>query len=471
MRGSYFNQAYVRVKARTIRAFKAAGQSLCKRLAIANALIADYMSKEHVIHYDKLTNLPNRLYFTQTLQSELDAAKASDVNSALILIDLLEFKSINDVYGLDVGDRVLIHVSARLEKLAPANGIVSRLSSDEFLLYLPQEYCELDLLEFVSLTFDDLSRPYQIDNWQIRIGLTCGIALAKEANYVTSELLANVDIAQQYAKQHSSQHFSLFLPAMKADKLRMQQVAESIQDGLDNNEFSLHYQAKVNKHAEVLGYEALIRWNNHALGELSPTEFIPIAEQSGKIRHISTWVIKQAFSDIPALLSHSGEHIKVAINLSTIDLKAQTLLSTLELAMLEHGINGKNVEFEITETSFLENIERVNIVFDKLRALGCSVALDDFGTGYSSLSYLTKIHLNVLKLDKQFVDELIASKHGKVITESIVNMAHQLNMRVCAEGIETKEQAQQLIEIGCEELQGFYYSKPAPLSAILSSKK
>jgi len=440
---------------------------ITERINLARLRIEDQMAKNRLTQYDKLTTLPNRLYFTQTLQNELDQAKNEGSNRALILIDLLEFKSVNDVYGLDVGDKVLVKVAKRFEAFALENSIVSRLSSDEFLLLMPKEIHELDLLDYASDLIVELTRPYQVDNWQIRISVTCGIATTKEANYQTSELLANVDIAQQYAKQHSSQHFSLYVPAMKADKLREQQIAASIQNGLDTNEFFLHYQGKVNKHEKIVGYEALLRWRNDGLGALSPAEFIPIAERSGKIRHLTNWVIKQVFSDLSQLLEYGGQDLKVAINLSAIDLKTETLLSTIEQGMLEYGINGKNLEFEITETGYLENIERVNIIFDKLKGLGCTVALDDFGTGYSSLSYLTQIHVNVLKLDKQFVDELNGSQNSRVITESIVKMAHQLDMTVCAEGIETAEQAQQLIDIGCEELQGFYYSKPATLDAQL----
>lgn len=438
-----------------------------ERINLARLRIEDQMTKDRLTQYDKLTTLPNRLYFTQTLQCELDKAKNTGSDQALILIDLLEFKSINDVYGLDAGDQVLVQLAQRFKAFAPDNGIVSRLSSDEFLLLMPEQMHEIDLLDFVNEFIADLTRPYQIDNWQIRISVTCGIATAKEANFQTSELLANVDIAQQYAKQHVSQHFCIYTPAMKADKLREQQIAASIQSGLDNNEFLLHYQGKVNKKAEMVGYEALLRWHNDTLGPLSPAEFIPIAERSGKIRLLTNWVIKQAFADLPLLLKYGGNDVKVAINLSAIDLKTETLLSTIEQGMLEHGINGNNLEFEITETGYLENIERVNLIFDKLRTLGCTVALDDFGTGYSSLSYLTQIHVNVLKLDKQFVDELSGSKNSKVITESIVKMAHQMDMTVCAEGIETAEQAQQLFDIGCEQLQGYYYSKPATLASHL----
>lgn len=434
------------------------------RLNLARLSLQDQMQKSNLTQYDKLTGLPNRLYFTQTLQNELIKANKAGINPALILIDLNEFKSVNDVHGLAIGDALLIAVGKRLSEFTINKKMISRLSSDEFLLYVGDELGDVALIEYANDLVQHLIQPYQIEHWQIQIAVTAGLALAKDADYDLSTLLANVDIAQQYAKQHSKQAFCLYTPSMKAVRMRQQQIANSIISAIAQKELSIYYQAKVDCKGKVMGFEALVRWHSAELGFLPPDDFIPIAESSGKIRHITNFVIDQAFADIPKLINKYGQALIVSINLSAIDLKANTLLNTIEQSMLKHRVNAKNVEFEITESSYLENIDQVNNVFDALHTLGCSLALDDFGTGYSSLSYLTKIRVDVLKLDKQFVDEIERSNSGSVIIKCVVDMAKELNMKVCAEGVESLSQANTLLQIGCDQLQGYHYSVPAPLS-------
>ncbi len=434
-----------------------------RRLTMAKLRLEDQLEKGRLVQYDKLTGMPNRFYFTQTLQHELELAKKDLRNPALILIDILEFKVVNDVYGILAGDQLLVAVSKRISERSANLGIAARLSSDEFLIWIHNPKSLKELNSFAKELMLHLTAPYQIDQWSIEIQVSCGITLASDANYGVSESLANADLTQQHAKLSPDISHAMFAPYMKSEKLREQQIAAAIQSGINDNEFSINYQARLDNTCLVAGYEALVRWHSSELGELDPSEFIPIAEKSGKIRLITMWVINQVFSDIAMLVSLHREHVKVSINLSAIDLKASSLVNDIESKLLEHRISGKNVEFEITESSYLECFDKVNLVFSLLRNLGCALALDDFGTGYSSLSYLTKIKAGILKLDKQFVDELETSARGAVVIESIIQLAHQLNMKVCAEGVESFSQAKRLIEMGCDQLQGHYFCEPQPI--------
>jgi EAL domain-containing protein (putative c-di-GMP-specific phosphodiesterase class I) len=256
---------------------------------------------------------------------------------------------------------------------------------------------------------------------------------------------------------------------MMEDNKRKMLLANSILPGLKNDEFELHYQPKVNKHEEIVGFEALLRWNSKEFGFVSPLEFIGIAEQSGKISEISDWVIQQVMRDSAILLEAYGESIVISLNLSAHDLRNANLFDDIRNLFSEYQVSPKNIEFEVTESTYLENFDMANEFFRDIRQIGSSIALDDFGTGYSSLSYLTQIELHTLKIDKQFVDNLGVSERSTLVTTTIIEMAKQLNLNICAEGVETREQKDFLVQSGCHELQGYLFGKPAPILTVLNT--
>jgi len=263
---------------------------------------------------------------------------------------------------------------------------------------------------------------------------------------------------------------TVFVPEMMEDNKRKMLIANSIAAAIKNDEFSVFYQAKVNSDEQVVGYEALLRWTSDALGFVSPAEFIPIAEQSGKILLVTQWVLEKVCKEFAQVCSLNGSKVIVSVNLSAHDIKNPSLVNFIKKLFIEYNVDPHSVEFEVTESAYLENLEMANDFLRHLREQGSSIALDDFGTGYSSLGYLTQINLNTLKIDKQFVDNLQVSERSTLITKTIIEMAKQLNLQICAEGVETREQAEFLIHNGCHQLQGYLFSKPKSLKVLLQEK-
>ena len=316
-----------------------------------------------------------------------------------------------------------------------------------------------------------LAESFLINDWELNISVSIGIAKAKDSNFNLSEFISNADIAMYRSKLAGKGVFTEFLPDMVEDNRRKLLIANSIIPGLHHEKFQMYYQEKVDLNEEVVGFEALIRWTDDELGSVSPSEFIPIAEHTGKINHLTEWVLGQVFQDTPQLINAFNERIKVAINLSALDIKRPQLLSLIAKLAKQHKVNSCNIEFEVTESAYLENFDDADLFLGELGQLGYSIALDDFGTGYSSLSYLTKIPINTLKIDKQFVEQLEISQQSTLITTTIIQMAKQLKLTICAEGVETVEQKDFLLAHNCQQLQGFLFSKPCKLADIIDSAK
>jgi len=253
---------------------------------------------------------------------------------------------------------------------------------------------------------------------------------------------------------------------MKDKSKRELLIANAIIPAIKNNEFELYYQCKMSATEDIVGFEALIRWHKGELGTVPPNEFIAIAEQSGKVISITHWVLEQLCKDLPTILSLFDRDIVVSVNLSAHDIRSNGLLDYIQQLFVQYDIAPERIEFEVTESAYLGNFEQANVFFTKITNMGSSVALDDFGTGYSSLSYLTKIPVNTLKVDKQFIDEVGICDDATTITRTIIEMAKQLNLRVCCEGVETQLQADFLIEHGCYQLQGYLYSQPLSLDNL-----
>ncbi len=426
---------------------------------------------ERMANYDSLTGLPNRHNFLSMVQNALTSRDQANNNPVLIYCDLDGFKSVNDIHGHEIGDKLLIMVSQRLKHYINHQDIVSRIGGDEFLILLTQTPSK-EKIEDVALNIvEGLSESFTINGWEVDISVSVGVSCGNQADYDVNKLIANSDIAMYHAKLNGKNTFAIFEAGMMQANKRRLDIANAIPGAIKNDEFELHYQAKVNCDEKIVGFEALIRWNSYELGFVSPVEFISIAEQSGRVGLITKWVIARVCRDIAQLKQKFGENIVVALNLSANDLKDTDLFSTIHKSFSAHNVDARSIEFEVTESAFLENFERANEFFDKLAIMGCSLALDDFGTGYSSLSYLTKIKLNTLKIDKQFIDDIGISKRTTLITQTIVEMARNLNLKVCAEGVETREQKALLVEMKCDQLQGYLFAKPQALHQLLYDEK
>jgi EAL domain-containing protein (putative c-di-GMP-specific phosphodiesterase class I) len=348
--------------------------------------------------------------------------------------------------------------------------IISRLGGDEFLILLHNEPNDIMLIEIAERLVRELNIPFDINAWEVQIGVSVGIAKASDSNFNLSEFVSNADIAMYRSKSAGRGIHTIFAPDMMEDNKRKLLIANSIISAAKNNEFTLYYQAKVAPDETIVGYEALIRWNSESLGHVSPSEFIPIAEQSGKILPITKWVLDRVCQDFETVQRLQPTDTTISVNLSAYDIKNPALIEFIKNLFTKYDIEPSLLEFEVTESAYLENLEMAHDFITKLKAIGSTIALDDFGTGYSSLSYLTQINFNTLKIDKQFVDDLNVSERGTLITKTIIQMAKHLNLKICAEGVETREQANFLIENGCHQLQGYFYSKPKSLEKLLQEK-
>jgi diguanylate cyclase (GGDEF)-like protein len=416
--------------------------------------------------YDTLTGLPNRKYFMEILERALSQSRRSDKNIALMFFDLDGFRAVNDTYGHKVGDTLLIEAGNRARRLLRQGDLIARQGGDEFLILLYNDPDEVTVNEIAKRLAVELSLPYIIESWELVVSASIGITVASDSDFDIKEFIGNVNIAMYRSKDSGPGKYTVFAPYMKEEKKRRLDIANALSQALSKNEFHLVYQAKVDPKIKVVGYEALIRWNSESLGVVPPDEFIQIAEQSGKISLITFWVLERLCKDMYTFVSQHDEHIKLSFNLSALDLKDPQLSSKIELMLKKYNVNGRNIEIEVTESVYLENFDSANAFFEAMVKLNCSIALDDFGTGYSSLSYLTQINIDTLKIDKQFIDHLAQSSKSMLVTKAIIEMSKQLGLNVCAEGVETEEQAVLLKDSGCHQLQGYLYSKPASIGQL-----
>ncbi|MBF7074861.1 EAL domain-containing protein [Glaciecola sp. MH2013] len=424
---------------------------------------------ERLANFDSLTGLPNRQYFMETLRKSLSIAQREDDDLVLMYFDLDGFKGVNDTYGHEVGDKLLIEASKRTQRFLRHGDLIARLGGDEFLILLYNNPNDFVVSDIAQRIIKEISKPFDILEWEILISASIGLTRAKDASYNLSDFVSNADVAMYKSKLEGKNTHTIFVHEMMEDNKRKLMLANNLMPGLKNGEFELYYQPKVDQQEEIVGFEALLRWNSSEFGFVSPVEFIGIAEQSGKISEITYWVMDQVMQDTPTLIEAFGDETVVSLNLSAHDLRNSNLFEDIQNLFAKYQLRPQNIEFEVTESTYLENFDMANEFFRDIREIGSSIALDDFGTGYSSLSYLTQIELHTLKIDKQFVDNLGVSKRSTLVTTTIVEMAKQLNLNICAEGVETREQRDFLVESGCQQLQGYLFGKPAPLEAILKT--
>ena len=425
----------------------------------------DEMSR--LANYDSLTGLPNRQFVLDNLKLELARAKRNNDDLALLFFDLDGFKGINDSLGHETGDLILIEVADRVSDLVREGDLVARLGGDEFLILPDRDVRDASIESLASRLIAAFEQPFNLRGSSLTVGVSVGIAKAADAHYNLSELMSNADLAMYRSKAKGRGSFTVFTLDMVASHKRKLHLANAIEQSLSQNEFEVYYQVKVNKHAEIVGLEALLRWEHPEFGMVMPSEFIPIAEQGGKISAITQWVIERVSEDLPRLRQWLNKRFRVSINLSGHDLRNSHLFDNIYTVFQSYQVNPEYVEFEVTESAYLENFALSNKFFKRMSNMGCAIALDDFGTGYSSLSYLTQISIDTLKIDKQFIRELETSERSQLVTGAIIDLAKRLSLSVCAEGIEGPFQWQYLTEHGCDQIQGYMFSKPVSLSTLL----
>ena len=423
---------------------------------------------------DPLTDLPNRLLFEDRLAhavarlsraNEHMAARTSG-KLAVLFIDLDGFKAVNDSFGHAAGDRVLREAAARLRKGAREVDTVARVGGDEFLLLMEDVRSLADCTELARRLVAALARPFETADLPVQISGSIGIVVHPDQGQ-PDKLIAHADTAMYAAKRAGGNTYVAFESRMDAGALDQMTLQQDLRHALERGEMQLHYQPKVDGvRGQISGVEALLRWNHAVRGMVSPMEFIPIAERFGLICALGQWVIEQTCRQIQAW-ADEGIRMRVAINISVHQLREDDLVERIRLALERHRVEPSQLMCEITESVAMEDIKATQQAFEGLARIGVFLSIDDFGTGYSSLSYLRQLPARQLKIDRSFVKDLETSSDARAVVDAVVRLAHALGLKVVAEGVETAGQRDVLLDLRCDELQGYFFARPMPASTLL----
>jgi diguanylate cyclase (GGDEF)-like protein/PAS domain S-box-containing protein len=412
----------------------------------------------HLAHYDALTDLPNRVLFREQIERELQRTSRGD-RFALLYIDIDEFKGINDSLGHHVGDELLKAVAARIKNCIRETDLIARLGGDEFAVIQTAVVDTADVVEFVTRIHEAIRQPYQCLGHQLSTDASIGIALAPQDGTDLDQLVKNADLAMYGAKAGGRRTHRFFEPAMDASAKARLTMEQDLRQALVGGGFEIHYQPFLNLQSdEVIGCEALLRWRHPERGMVSPAEFIPVAEDTGLIVELGEWVLRTACAEAATWPGH----IRVAVNVSPVQLKSQTLALKIMGALAASGLPASRLELEITEAVLIHDDEAALAILHQLRAIGVRIALDDFGTGYSSLSYLKRFPFDKIKIDRCFVSDIAEIDGSSAIVQAVVNIAAARSMTTTAEGVETQQQKELLRTLGCTEMQGYLFSAAKP---------
>jgi diguanylate cyclase (GGDEF)-like protein/PAS domain S-box-containing protein len=425
---------------------------------------------KNLAFYDPLTNLPNRRLLMDRLQQTLASSARNGRISALLFIDLDHFKKLNDTLGHAMGDLLLKQVAHRLETGVREGDTAARLGGDEFVLILEdlgeRAFDAAAQAKIIGEKFlVTLSLPYQLSGHSYRSTPSIGATLINGHQVSIEELMKQADIAMYQAKNAGRNTLSFFDPEMQATVYKHAALENELRQAVEFEQFQLHYQVQVDSNSRPLGAEALIRWNHPQRGPISPFEFIPLAEESGLILPIGLWVLQAACAQLNAWKQdiHTRDLV-LAINVSAKQFRQASFVAQVETAVRHHAINAKLLKLELTESLMLEDVADTISTMNALNEIGIQLSLDDFGTGYSSLQYLKRLPLDQLKIDQSFVHDIVIDSSDKAIVKTIIAMAKSLEFDVIAEGVETEQQRQILLNMGCTHFQGYLFSKPVPIT-------
>jgi diguanylate cyclase (GGDEF)-like protein/PAS domain S-box-containing protein len=417
--------------------------------------------------YDPLTGLPNRSLVHDRLEQLLVEARRSDCKVAVLFLDLDDFKKVNDSLGHEEGDKLLVQAAHRLQNSVRESDTVGRLGGDEFVILVGNLARGSDAQPVANHLLEQFRYAFKSNGRDLLLTASIGIAVYPNDGSAPSQLLRHADSAMYYSKGVGRNTYSYFTHAMNREVTRRMVLEEQLHGAVERGEFSILYQPKIEvTSGKIIGVEALLRWHNPTLGGVSPSEFIPLAEQNGLIINIGRYVLSETIADAVQWKASSGQPISLAVNLSPRQFRDPTLVVSLQKLLEQAKLPASILELEITEGVLMSGHIHVDEAIGKLSDLGITIAMDDFGTGYSSLSYLRQYPFNVLKIDRSFIADLTSDQAERELIIAAIAMAHGLGLKVVAEGVETREQLAMLSEYSCDIAQGFFFSEPVSADEI-----
>lgn len=430
-------------------------------------LVAERTSKLNYLAYnDPLTGLPNRVFFEDRL-TQILLRQSGDSKVAVFFVSLDRFKALRDTLGHTVSDRLIKEVAHRLQTVAETKASVARFEGDEFALLLTYEKSD-ELSVFGNNVFDAFKSPLVVGDDEVVIPISMGISLSPDDGNDAQELLTNAGAALSYVRKNGGNNYKFFTSDLHDTAMSRLALENELRRALERSEFELYYQPKVDMvTGKMTGMEALLRWNHPDLGLVPPLDFIPLAEETGLILPIGEWVLRAACAQTKAW-HDQGFELNVAVNLSPRQFQQRDLVSTINRIVAETGFDPHELNLEVTESSIMNNAESAVNILRELKDTGIRISIDDFGTGYSSLAVLKDLPIDVLKIDKTFINDVTTNPDDAALVTAVVTLAHNLRLNVVAEGVETREQLEFLRALNCDKWQGYLFSKPLPAAAFES---
>ena len=415
----------------------------------------------HLAYHDALTRLPNQSLFKDRLKQAIALSSRSDQIQAVLLLNVDRFKTINDSLGYTAGDQMLQAIAQRLTSCVRESDTVARFGADEFAVLLMQLSRTQDAANTAKAIKQAVEQAFLIDGRELFITSSIGISVYPQDGRDTATLLKNAGVALQRAKEKGRGDYEFYASGNTSQALKQLLLESQMRPGLERGEFVVEYQPQVDvKTFQLVGMEALVRWNHPALGMLQPSDFIQLAEDTGMITQIGDWVLRTAFAQNKLWLDSGFSPMRLAVNVSARQFQQSAFIGTICDLLKETNLDPALLELELTEASIMKEPEKAIDKLNKLRDLGIKIAIDDFGTGYSSLSYLKRFPIDTLKIDKTFVADVSTDEDDAAIAKAIVMMGHALDMSVIAEGVETPQQLEYLTSLGCDAIQGYLFSPP-----------
>ena len=417
--------------------------------------------------HDILTGLANRLLLRERLEQAMAVTRRSTLPLWVVFIDLDRFKFVNDTLGHDAGDLVLKNVAERLRDATREVDTVARLGGDEFVLLLPQHGNGEPGVAILQRILDAVAQPLQLGDYEFFLSCCIGVAVYPDDGSDADTLIKHADIAMYRAKEQGRGQWQFYASSMNAGTLERLGLESELRHALERGQFHLEYQPQLDlASGAVVGMEALLRWEHPQLGRIAPASFISLAEEMGLITPIGDWVLRTACAQARAWQLAGHGPLRLAVNLSARQFKQKNLLHAVAQALAETGLDAAQLELELTESMVMHDVEQATAIMGNLKALGVQLSIDDFGTGYSSLAYLRHFPIDVLKIDKSFVSDITHSTDDAAIVHAIISLAHSLRLKVIAEGVETAQQLAFLRQHGCDQMQGYLFSRPLAAPAF-----